>query len=149
MTIFLFVVTSNWLGILPGFGTIGRFEHADEVIHHHEESAHATGHSLDPKDVHLNIFEEYGAVALLPFGSVRTVTTAAEMEISVGEGQVAGVLVPFFRSANTTINSTLAIAIIAMVMVHWWGLSTLGVFGHLGKYLNFREGPIGLFVGPT
>ena len=32
-------------------------------------------------------------------------------------------------------------------MVHWWGFRTLGVFGHLGKYVNFREGPIGLFVG--
>ena len=34
-----------------------------------------------------------------------------------------------------------------MVMVHFWGLTSLGVFGHLGKFLNFKEGPIGFFVG--
>ena len=32
-------------------------------------------------------------------------------------------------------------------MVHWWGFAALGVRSHLGKFLNFRQGPIGLFVG--
>jgi F-type H+-transporting ATPase subunit a len=147
MTIFLFIVTSNWMGILPGFGTIGRFEPADEIIEHHEEAAQDDGHELDLDTVTLSIFEGDGAIAVLPFGSVRDVTTAAEMDSDVGSGQRAGLLVPFFRSANTNINTPLAIALVAMFMVHWWGLRALGVFGHLGKYLNFREGPIGLFVG--
>ena len=34
-----------------------------------------------------------------------------------------------------------------MVMVHFWGFSALGIGGHLGKYINFKEGPIGFFVG--
>ena len=34
-----------------------------------------------------------------------------------------------------------------MVMVHFWGFSALGVWGHMGKYINFKEGPIGFFVG--
>ena len=38
-------------------------------------------------------------------------------------------------------------AIIAMFMVHFWGLRSLGVFGHVGKFMNFKEGPIGAFVG--
>ncbi|CAI8008293.1 ATP synthase subunit a, chloroplastic [Geodia barretti] len=80
MTIFLFIMVSNWVGILPGFGT-------------------------------------------------------------------AGLLVPFLRSANTDVNTTLSIALIAMVMIHFWGFSTLGIFGHLGKFINFKEGPIGFFVG--
>ncbi|MBI2320695.1 MAG: F0F1 ATP synthase subunit A, partial [Chloroflexi bacterium] len=33
MTIFLFVLTSNWLGLVPGFGTIG-FEKVEEGEHH-------------------------------------------------------------------------------------------------------------------
>ena len=36
MTIFLFIVSANWLGILPGFGTIGRLETVEEVKHHAE-----------------------------------------------------------------------------------------------------------------
>ena len=147
MTIFLFIVVSNWMGVLPGFGTIGRFEPADEVIHHLEAEALADGHELDLDSVTLSIFEGEEAIALLPFGSVGNVTTAADMAADVGDGQRAGLLVPFLRSANTTLNTTLALAIVAMVMVHWWGLRTLGVFGHLGKYINFREGPIGVFVG--
>ena len=54
---------------------------------------------------------------------------------------------PFLRSANTDVNMTLAIALVAMFMVHMWGFTTLGFFGHMGKFINFRSGPIGLFVG--
>ena len=56
-------------------------------------------------------------------------------------------LIPYLRSANTDINTPLALALIAMIAIHWWGLSTLGVFGHVGKYFNFRQGPIMLIVG--
>ena len=29
MTFFLFIITANWLGLLPGFGTVGFYEHHD------------------------------------------------------------------------------------------------------------------------
>ena len=32
MTIFIFIVAANWIGILPGFGTIGRIETPEELI---------------------------------------------------------------------------------------------------------------------
>jgi len=147
VTIFLFIVTSNWLGILPGFGTIGRFEPAEELIHHKEVAAKKAGDELDLDKIKLQIFEGDGAVAVLPFGSIDNVTTAQDYEEAVGEGQRAGILVPFLRSANTDINTPLALALVAMFMVHYWGLSVLGIFAHLGKFLNFKEGPIGLFVG--
>ena len=35
MTIFLFIFVANWIGILPGFGTIGRVETVEEVVYHH------------------------------------------------------------------------------------------------------------------
>ena len=148
MTIFLFVLTSNWLGILPGFGTIGRFEPAKDFIHHKEDAAEAAGKELDLSTLKVHVFEDAGAIAYLPFGSVDNEITAEQYEHKegVGEGQRAGVIIPFLRSANTDINTPLALAIIAMVMVHYWGLSALGL-GHVGKFLNFKEGPIGLFVG--
>jgi F-type H+-transporting ATPase subunit a len=34
MTIFLFVVTSNWLGLIPGVGSIGLFEHPEDPAMH-------------------------------------------------------------------------------------------------------------------
>lgn len=148
MTIFIFIVTANWMGILPGFATIGRYESAEEVIHHAEELAEETGKHADLDKIKLTVFEGSGSVAVVPFGSVKTSITAEEYEHDgVGSGKRAGLLVPFFRSANTDINTTLAIALVAMIMVHWWGIRFLGTFSHIKKYVNFREGPIGLFVG--
>jgi len=144
MTIFLFIVTANWMGILPGFGTIGRIEPAEEVVHHLEES----GDEVDLADVRLQLFDGDGSFAVVAFGSVDDEITALEVEEhGVKEGQQAGLLVPFLRSANTDVNTTLAIALVAMTMIHFWGFSTLGFFGHMGKFVNFKQGPIGLFVG--
>ena len=144
ITIFLFIVTANWMGILPGFGTIGRIEPAEEVVHLLEES----GDKVNLADVKLQLFEGDGSFGVVVFGSVDDQITALEVEEhGVKEGQQAGRLVPFLRSANTDVNTTLAIALVAMTMIHFWGFSTLGFFGHMGKFVNFKQGPIGLFVG--
>ena len=151
MTIFLFILVSNWVGILPGFGTIGWIEPGKYVIKHAEEKAEKVGQSVNYDDIHLQIFEGDGAFGYLTFGSVQKEIgdiSASEYKANgAPEGKQAGLLVPFLRSANTDVNTTLAIALIAMVAIHFWGFTTLGVFGHLGKFINFKEGPIGFFVG--
>ena len=148
MTIFIFIVASNWLGILPGFGTIGRFEPADEVIHHAEDKAEKKGEQVNLEQVKLAVFEGDGAVTFQAFGSVSDELTGAEYEHMVEEDRPrAGLLVPFLRSANTDINTTLAIALVAMVMIHFWAFRALGIFGHVGKFINVKQGPIWLFVG--
>ena len=147
MTIFLFIMVANWTGILPGFGTIGRIESPEEYIHHVEDKL-PEGEQVDLHDIHLQVFEGDGGFGYLGFGSLGQDITAHEYEEthSAGEGKQAGILVPFLRSANTDVNMTLAIALISMVTIHIWGLSALG-FGHVGKFINFKEGPVGLFVG--
>lgn len=149
MTIFLFIVASNWLGILPGFGTIGRVETAEDVKHHAESKAdHKDGEHVDLSHIKVQVFQGDGFIAYLPFNSLGTEVTLEEAnEVQAEKGKQPGVLVPFLRSANTDINTTLAIALIAMFMVHAWGFTTLGFFGHIGKFINFKDGPIGLFVG--
>lgn len=148
VTIFLFIVTSNWLGILPGFGTIGKVETADEIIHHAEEEAEKKHEPLNLSEIKLQVFDDEGFLAIQNFGSVKGEITAAEYkEHGVPEGKRAGRLVPFLRSANTEVNTTLAIALVAMFMVHFWGLRTLGFFGHMGKFITFKGGPTGFLVG--
>ena len=148
MTIFLFIVAANWLGILPGFGTIGRIETAEDVIHHAEEKAEEDGKELNLAEIKLQVFEGDSSFSFFPFGSVDNEITAEEYEHDgVEDGQRAGLLVPFLRSANTEVNTTLAIALVAMFIVHFWAFRALGFFGHVGKFLNFKSGPIGLFVG--
>ena len=148
MTIFIFVMTANWMGILPGFGTIGWIESAEELIHHAE--VEAGGGDANLEEIRLQVFEGDGGFGYMAFGSLpEDGFTAADYEEAhgVGDGKQAGHLIPFLRSANTDVNTTLAIALVAMFMVHFWGFATLGFFGHLGKFINFKAGPIGLFVG--
>jgi len=88
-TIFLFILLNNWIGVLPGIGSIGFYE-----IDHGEE-----------------------------------------------------VFVPFFRSANSDLNTTLALALIVMAAIQLYGIQKLGFFRHWAKFFIFTKGPIYFFVG--
>lgn len=55
------------------------------------------------------------------------------------------VLVPFFRQPAADLNTTLALAIISIVCVQYFGIRHLGL-GYFKKFLNFK-GPIDFFVG--
>lgn len=88
-TIFLFVIVSNWMGLLPGFATIG--------FHEQTEGGHE-------------------------------------------------ILVSFFRSANSDLNSTLALAIVAVMSVQIMGIAALGFVKYGKKFINFSS-PIAFFIG--
>jgi F-type H+-transporting ATPase subunit a len=62
-------------------------------------------------------------------------------------GARAGILVPFFRGASTDLNTTLAVAVVAMVAVQVWGFRALGFKGYGGKFIVTNQGPIGFVVG--
>lgn len=144
ITIFMFIVVANWIGILPGFGTIGWIETPEDLIHHAEEQ------HKDLSKVKLDVFDGSGGVGILGFGSVSDSVTAEEWEHDyhiIEDGKQAGVLIPFLRSANTDINTTLAIALVAMFFVHFWALQSLGFFAHVKKYINVKQGPIWFAVG--
>jgi len=147
-TIFIFILVSNWMGILPGFGTIGWIEPAEVLIEHEIHEAEEEQKEPNLKGITLNVFDGDGDLGILGFGSVSEVITAEEFEEhGVEDGKQAGVLVPFLRGANTDVNTTLAIALVTMFLVHFWAFRTLGFFAHAGKYLNIKQGPIWFFVG--
>lgn len=83
-TIFIFILLSNWFGLVPGVGTIGFFE----VVH----------------------TEEGGRL-----------------------------FVPFFRSTNSDLNMTLALAIVSVIATQIFGIITIGFFKHIGKYISFKN----------
>ena len=180
-TIFIFIIVANWMGILPGFGTVGRIAGPEEIAHHHDahdyhdpalagsaheskdnehhkdkahgsSEAHGDDHGSHLDSVKLHVFRDYEGIpiAALSPGSLQEELTFAEYEEKhgdIGTGKRAGHLVPFLRSANTDLNMSLAIALVAMIMVHFWGFSILGFLGHAGKFISFKSGPIGFFVG--
>ena len=117
MTIFLFVIASNWLGLLPGFGTIGWLEHP-----HGEEAA--------------------GFVAA---GAILTGTPAQSSEAGY-------ILVPFLRAPSTDLNFTVALALVAVVLCQYFGVSALGA-GYFKRFFDLSgfkkgafDGIIGIFV---
>ncbi len=106
-TIFLFVLVANWMGLLPGFGTIG-------------------------------------IVRSEPAAQTAVVATSTGQTAAASSG---GTLVPIFRGATADLNTTLALAFIAFVSTEYYGIKSLGAGAYLGKFFNFRGGPMGAFVG--
>ena len=87
-TFFLFILVSNWMGILPGVGSLG---------------------------------------------------------IKGMEGGKQ-VLIPFFRSAYSDLNMTLALGLIAVIAVQVFGIMAVGFFKHISRFINFKS-PIDFFAG--
>jgi hypothetical protein len=206
----------NWVGILPGVGSVGRIESIEEWAHHHLEEFEVEVEEAHPEYNHeqveaaalVHLLEEHGddtfvafdgvfvplgrgEQARVPLNKIITFTEADLHEIEEAvkngddlshvealenihhdieagvvksefkydeggdkekaynfTGQTAGLLVPYLRGASTDINTTLAIAIVAMFTVQIWGFRALGVRGYGGKFLvNPKKGPIAMFVG--
>lgn len=80
-TLFLFILVSNWVGLLPGIGSIGRY-----LVHH---------------------------------------------------GEV--VLIPMFRPANTDLNMTIAMAVVAVIVSHVLGIAVIGFFKYANKFIKLGD----------
>jgi F-type H+-transporting ATPase subunit a len=125
-TIFLFVMISNWSGLLPGVGSIGFTKSESEQKETLIQGAYAT----TVKD------------ATLPTDKLpikETVTTEKSQTHSKSE------FVPLFRGPTADLNTTLALALIAVGALQYFGFKSLGL-GYLKKFLNFSN-PINFFLG--
>lgn len=154
-TIFLFIMTSAWLALLPGFGTIGTVQKTE---YHHGQGT--TFSSAGPVAVILPGAKNLVPHTALPAADSHAPAAGAKADdhgaaakpaadashAAPPAGQFEGALVPVLRSVNTDLNTPLAIALIAMGFIQFWGLQTLGM-GYVGKFFNFKDGPIGVFVG--
>lgn len=73
-----------------------------------------------------------------------------ELEFFPGVGSIglfhASEFLPVLRTPTTDLNFTLALALISFFVIEVTGIMTLGVFRHLGRYVNFTS-VVGFFVG--
>ncbi len=163
-TIFFYVLVANWLGLFPGVATIGKVE---------EMKAEAEGGEILEKGF---VFDKVGGINVIMPGvptwpphepgsidlEVEKDAPLAEKEAAfeeatkdLGKDETAGLLIPFFRSVNTDINSPLALALMSAIFVEFWGISALGFFRYGSKFVNVRrllqgkilDGFIDVFVG--
>lgn len=75
------------------------------------------------------------------FGLLPGVGTLGFYEMHEGRE----VFVPFLRSINSDLNTTLALGIVSIVYTHYLAIKYLGFAGYVGKFLSLN--PIFLFVG--
>jgi F-type H+-transporting ATPase subunit a len=67
--------------------------------------------------------------------------------IFLADKQYSNCLTPFLRPPSTDLNFTIAIALVSVVITQIYGFRMLGVRAQIGRYISFRDGPMGLFVG--
>lgn len=118
MTIFLFVIVSNWTGFTPGVGSIGF-----EQTHGHSEEEGAT-------EEHSSRFA--GQLAMADGNLV--LLSGAEVAVQAEEGESH--FVPLLRAPTADLNVTFALAIVTMFMVQFWGIRALGG-SYFRKFFNF------------
>lgn len=144
MTIFLFIMTSAWLALVPGFGTIGLVEEAHAGSGHHFSA-------VDLGPVRLAFYLEPVALGGAKEKPKEEPAIAQpehqEHPATKASGSVEGELVPLLRSANTDLNTPLALALVAVFFIELWGLRAHG-FSYLKRFVNvgslLRGKPMGL-----
>lgn len=136
-TFFLFIILNNWLGLLPGFGTIGLVKEPE-----HSRSFVFNTAEVGPLKV-----------GIMPPGSAAEVKEEDAAKESP-PGQIKGSFVSFLRGGNTSLSTTLALALVAVLMVEYYGISSLGFRQYASRFVNVRRllkgQPMGLmdaFVG--
>lgn len=161
-TFFLFIVLNNWLGLLPGVGTIGFLEGADaaQTETHSVLPEVEVAHAQDITDEHGEITDETIAVTngdvVQVVGTEETITEDTHVVESVAEEHAESasneeiashgpVFVPYFRAGTADLNTTIALALFSQVVAQFFGFYYLG-FGYLKKFFNFSN-PILFFVG--
>lgn len=80
------------------------------------------------------------------FGLLPIVGSFGFHEVHEGEE----VFIPLFRSANSDLNTTLALALISVISTHVLGVAALGFWKHVGKFVNFKlliKDPVMFAVG--
>ena len=98
-TLFIFIVTANWMALLPGVNSI----------------------TVQPP----------GAHAALSLGDlVPTAHAAAPAAAPAAAEEGHASPIPLFRAANADMNTTLAMAVIAFIMIHASGIRIHGVLGY-------------------
>lgn len=127
--LFLFIVVSNMLDILPGVDTVGAIDRAGIA------------------GLHLN-----AATCSQQFlGFLPNCQPVAGFLLF---GQISNQVIPWIRPNTSDLNLTLSMALVAVITCQVFGFATLGAKEHLNKYINIRglkklnfEGFVEFFVG--
>lgn len=136
-SLFLFIIVANWVGLLPGVGTIGFFEDVQAPVTITEEKS-AEGASATTEIIQNTVSTD--VIKEIPSGNTEKTESVAE---ETGKGEKK--FVPLLRAATADLNMTIGLAIIAVLAMQYFGFTTLG-FHYSSRFLNFKN-PISFFIG--
>lgn len=123
-TFFIWILLNNWLGLLPGVGTIG-------ITH-------------EPTQASLPAIEAHAAEVVADDQVMEAVSDNQGEEIAHLDEEDK-VFIPIFRAGTADLNTTIALAAISVIVTQIIGFQYLGL-SYLTKFFNFSS-PIMFFVG--
>lgn len=126
ISFFLFILLNNWLGLLPGVGTIG----------------FRKGHELNAKIP--SVVQQVQAKTVTPTITEQSKENPTEKVETTSEEE-KGEFVPYFRAGTADLNTTLALAIISVFFIQYFGVKSLGL-SYFSKFFTIKN-PILTFVG--
>ncbi len=159
MSFILIILVSNWMGLIPGYDSIGIWEnkpHFAALAAEREAlaAAEADGVTLSEAELEAIMHEAEVAEDEANAWGLRdglfliradNAIEGAPIETdshgyAVGRNPEAAdwTIVPLLRPASTDLNFTLAFALVAMFMVQYYGFKHLG-FSYLNKFFPFLE----------
>lgn len=150
-TIFIFVIACNWTEALPGLDSIGlkpqREVTAEKTIHSGLPSliaiAKASKEEKKNKDSKsINTYENAEKADTLDIEDQKSQEKAESSKDATAEEHI----IPFLRSPSSDLNFTLALAIISVISIQFFGITIIGARKYLKKFFNF-SGPINFAVG--
>ncbi len=155
-TIFLFVLTANWFGLIPGVGTIGFWEPAEHAVKEEVVAPAIEAVTSESKTKVTNSHEEAEVEPITTVEVSHEEVAPEEEKLSfplgdwqywlTGKGAPENMkLLPLFRGPTADINTTLALSLITMVFVQIFGFMNVGI-SYLSKFINLKN-PIFTFVG--
>lgn len=156
-SLFLFIITSNYFGLLPGVGTIGIYEpieanatspsHINTDQKSTPESKETTSSSIPVNQAgHLTAVENTLSPETASTGESNELDTNDNLVENNAENETAEKkFVPLFRAPTADLNLTLALGIIAFVMIQYYGFKVSGL-SYGKKFINITN-PIYAFVG--
>lgn len=142
--IFIFILFSNFSGLLPGVGTVGKWEeHAAEEEHADEpEADHASTPEAEAAEAAVSEEDASDEAAAITSdddageGGDHAADTAATTGEHAEEEEHEKTLVPFFRPPTADLNMTFALSIIAFTAIQVAGVSAHGVVGRIKHMAN-------------
>lgn len=154
---FLWILIQNWSGLLPGVGSImvkvpASIVHGtifDEAPHETKTEAVETGSeeaAVQEESAQTVEVDSHGN-AVVVTEETGVVAKAEDEHAKEGaESHDEIMSIPLFRGNNADLNATLALALISVTMIQFYGIQFLGFKTYISKFLNFKD-PIYFVLG--